>query len=154
MDPLTIAESAVDAIVANALATISNCAAAIPITLSRDWANQKVPNEPGVYAVFEGGNLVYVGESGSLRDRMIDLLDSRHHQLRRNIGRKLFRHHAGFEDANSRTKFPPPIELQVEDYIQRTLKIAHYPIYLGRKEIEEKLFETKSPKYNIKGRRS
>lgn len=154
MNPLTTSEAEAEDTIAGVLSTISKSAKALPIRLSRDWAGQNVPDTPGVYVVFEGGDLVYVGESGSLRSRMIDLLDSRHHQLRRNIGRKLFERHPRFKDANSRTKFPPLIEQLLQDHIERNLRVTFYPVYLGRKEIEEKLFAARHPKYNIKGRRS
>ena len=56
------------------------------IRLSREWASE-FPDESGVYAAFENGDLVYIGETGKLSGRMTDLLDTRHHSLRRNIGK-------------------------------------------------------------------
>ena len=154
MNPLSITEAAAEDIMDTVLTSLADETKAIPITLSRDWAYQKVPDGPGVYVVFEGKAIVYVGESGSLQKRMIDLLDSRHHQLRRNIGRAIYSRHKAFVDASSKAKFPPAIELLLNSYIQRNLRVAHYPVFLGRREIEEKLFEKEHPIYNIKGRRS
>ena len=57
--------------------------------LSSKWV-KSFPNKPGVYVAFEGSKIVYVGETGNIRGRMKDLLDTRHHNLRRNIGRLKF----------------------------------------------------------------
>jgi hypothetical protein len=36
--------------------------------------------------LFENGMLVYVGESGSISGRVMDMLNSRHHTVRRALG--------------------------------------------------------------------
>lgn len=59
------------------------------IVLTRQWT-ATIPSKAGVYALKENNELVYVGETGNLRGRMNDLLDSRHHTVRRSIGKKLF----------------------------------------------------------------
>ena len=55
------------------------------VTLTRQWANT-IPSKAGVYAFKQDNKVVYVGETGNLRGRMKDLLDSRHHTIRRSIG--------------------------------------------------------------------
>jgi len=123
------------------------------ILLTREWANA-ITDQQGVYLVFAKDTLVYVGESGCIRKRMVDLLDSRHHQLRRNIGDALFRNRRGFKKASSKDKFPPQIEKLLETYIRENLKVVAFPIYLGRAEIEEHIYEAVKPVYNKKGRRT
>ena len=59
------------------------------IVLTRAWAST-VTNKPGVYAIKENNRIIYVGESGNLRGRMTELLNSRQHIIRRTIGKKLF----------------------------------------------------------------
>ena len=44
-----------------------------PIRLTRDWANS-FPNQSAVYLFREEGEICYVGESGSIRGRMNDIL--------------------------------------------------------------------------------
>jgi hypothetical protein len=107
-----------------------------PITLSRKWALQ-APSEAGVYALKEGGNLIYVGETGNLRGRMSDLLDSRQHSLRRTLGEKLYRGHDGFLKATASLKFPSEIETLLDSHMVTNLSIAYLPVPLGRKELEE-----------------
>jgi len=53
------------------------------------WSNS-FPPYPGVYIACKDDIIVYVGETGSLRGRMNDLRDTRHHTLRRHIGFELF----------------------------------------------------------------
>ena len=55
------------------------------IILTRDWARQ-FPKEAGVYVLFEGDELVYTGETSSIRERVTDYLNTMHHTVRRKIG--------------------------------------------------------------------
>jgi hypothetical protein len=124
------------------------------IFLTRQWTSS-VPNKPGVYVIKERGIIVYVGESGNLRGRMKDLLDSRHHTVRRTIGRKLFSDIEDFTMATSRAKFPEHIEQSLNDHICKNLTIAYLEVQLGRKELEERIQSLipEELKLNIRGRR-
>lgn len=68
---------------------------------------------------------------------MNDLLDRRHHTLRRSIGEKYFSKEDGYIKATTRTKFPVHIKSLVNDHICKRLKIAFLVVPLGRKELEE-----------------
>ena len=122
------------------------------VDLSNDWKNE-FPEKPGVYVAFENRKVVYVGETGNIRGRMNDLRDSRHHSLRRNIGRVEFSTLKGYKNANSKEKFPPHIEKKVDDWLKERIKISVLSTKLGRKELEEKIVQRHSPKYNKKGQR-
>lgn len=122
------------------------------VELFSDWV-KGFPTKPGIYVAFEDGNLVYVGETGNIRGRMRDLQDSRHHSLRRNIGRHNFSSELGYEDANTKKKFPKQIEKKVDHWLRERIKISVLPTKLGCKELEEKLIEKYNPKYNKKGQR-
>ena len=117
------------------------------IVLTRQWTSS-IPSKAGVYALKEETELVYIGETGNLRGRMTDLLDSRHHTVRRSIGKKLFSHHEGFIQATTKNKFPDHIEILVNEHICNNLRIAFLPVSLGRKELEE--FIEKNIKEDIK----
>lgn len=111
------------------------------------------PNTAGVYAIWKGKELIYVGESGNVRKRINrDLKDTRNHALRKNIGREEFSDQKGFEEANSRKKFPDKFEKKVNDYL-KTCKISFIAVELGRVELEEMIVNTRKPKYNIKKKR-
>lgn len=109
------------------------------IDLTLDWI-KKMPSEPGIYAVFEKDKLVYIGESGNIKGRMKDLRDSRHHQLRRNIGKIKFSDIEGYIDANSKVKFPEHIDNEIDNYLNRKCLVSILPLYFGRKEFEEYIF--------------
>lgn len=124
------------------------------IIMSRAWTAE-FPKEAGVYAIKEEGQIVYVGETGDLRGRMNDLLDSRHHTVRRTIGERYFSNLKGFEKATNKKKFPKKIEKKVNSYICDNLKVASMEVALGRKELEE-LIESEIPKdlsLNKRGKR-
>jgi len=122
------------------------------VELSRVWANT-ILSKPGTYAAFENGKVVYVGETGNMRERMKDLLDSRHHTLRRNIGRYNFSKLDGYHSANSKEKFPPHIEEKVISWLTDRITISVLATDLGRKELEERLIEKFHPIYNEKEKR-
>lgn len=106
------------------------------IIMTRSWARD-IPEEAGVYAMKENDRIVYVGETGNLQGRMFDLLDSRHHTVRRTIGEKFFFETDGFTKATTKKKFPEHIEVLVNDHICTKLSLAYLEVPLGRKELEE-----------------
>lgn len=122
------------------------------LTLSNLGRNN-LPSEPGVYAIFEREMLVYIGETGNIRRRIRDMRNTRNHQLRRNVGGLNFSKIKGYRKADSRTKFPAKIEKRLNRWIENKFKIRVLPLYLGRKEFEEYIYEEYKPKYNQKGRR-
>ena len=125
------------------------------IKLSREWIKRKFQSEPGVYIVFEHGKLVYVGETGNIRKRIRDLLDTRNHTLRRSIGKRHFAEETGYKDASSSRKFPEHIERKIIDYMEKNLKICALPINVGRKELEERIQDKYRGKlYNQRSRRA
>lgn len=124
----------------------------IPLVLSREWA-RRFPTEAGVYAVFDNGTLIYLGETGSLSARMADFLDSRNHVLRRSLGNALFKDMDGFRRASAHERFPDHIEVRINEYIESQLTAAAVVVPLGRAEIEEQLAGKYRPPYNSKGKR-
>ncbi|GAG99609.1 unnamed protein product [marine sediment metagenome] len=121
---------------------------------SPDWKESFEPKS-GVYAVWEKGEErpVYAGETANLKERMSDFEDSRHHTLRRTIGKKKFEHMEGFEKATTKKKFPEHIEKLVGNYFRENLMVACLPIYFGRKEVEEYIDEKFHPTYHRRKRR-
>ncbi len=106
------------------------------IVLSRNWA-RLAPNEAGVYVLRRGEQSLYVGETGNLRGRMLDLLDSRQHSVRRTLGARLYGDQEGFVKATPSRKFPPQFEQLMNEYITSNLMVAYVVVPLGRKELEE-----------------
>lgn len=123
-------------------------------SLTTEWANT-FPDEAGVYALRENNQIIYVGETGNIKGRMKDLLDSRHHTVRRTIGERHFSKIKGFKKATTRLKFPAKIEEMVNTYIQKNIQVSCVEVPLGRKELEE-LVEAKIHKdirLNKRGKR-
>jgi len=123
-----------------------------PIELTRDWANS-FPNQSAVYLFREDGEICYVGESGSLQGRMNDILNTKNHTVRRNLGNSHYSEHPNYEKATSKKSFTNEIELMLNDRIQKHLTLSYIVVHLGRKELEEKLYAKLKPKYNLKGKR-
>jgi len=77
--------------------------------ISKEWL-MTFDTGAGVYMIKEEGEICYVGETGSLRKRMKDLLDTRNHSLRRTIGNKRFSDKEGYEVGTASKKFPVKFE--------------------------------------------
>jgi hypothetical protein len=122
------------------------------IELTRAWASN-FPSVPGVYIFRDKEEIIYVGETGSLRGRMKDMIDTRNHVLRRNIGNKLYRDINGFKPATARIKFIDVIEDILNTHIKEDLTVCCMAVELGRKELEEKIQKEFKPEYNQKGLR-
>lgn len=94
-----------------------------------------------------------MGETGLLRSRMKDLLDTRNHVLRRKIGNTKFIKLPGFQKATSSKNFNPGIEDKLNKWIESNLEISTLAVDLGRKELEEFIYDKyDKPKYNSKGK--
>lgn len=106
------------------------------VIMTREWAS-KILSTPGVYVLKEGDDIVYVGETGDLKGRMTDLLDSRHHTVRRTIGERFYSSIDGFQMTTTKKKFPEHIERLVNEHICTRLDLAFIEVKLGRKELEE-----------------
>lgn len=124
------------------------------VNLTRQWANT-MPSSAGVYIFKENGKIVYVGETGNLRRRMKDLLDSRHHNIRRTIGAMYYSNIGGFLKATNKIKFPPHIEILVNDHIIHKMEFGYPEVSLGRKELEKMIekFTGKDIRLNNRGKR-
>jgi hypothetical protein len=122
------------------------------IGLTRAWASN-FPSTPGVYIFWDKKTVIYVGETGNLKGRMKDMIDTRNHTLRRSLGKKLFSSSKGFQPATARLKFIDTIENMLNTHIKQNLTVCCLPVSLGRKELEEKIQLEKRPEYNQKGLR-
>lgn len=122
------------------------------ILLTKDWLEQ-FDVKAGVYALFEGDSICYIGETGCLKKRMRDMFDSRNHVIRRKLGSILFSDHKGYIKANASNKHDNQTEALIEDYMKAKMQLICLPILWGRKEFEEYITEKYKPVYNTRGQR-
>jgi GIY-YIG catalytic domain-containing protein len=118
--------------------------------LTLEW--KKTFNDgPGVYVIEIDNEVVYVGETSNLQERMNDLRNTKNHTVRRNLGNDLFKRHKGYFKATSKKSFVESIEKKLVNYMIKHLKIRTLPLDLGRKELEEYIMDTYGkPMYNIR----
>lgn len=124
----------------------------VQIQFTKDWA-RFAPITAGVYAIYEGENIIYVGESGSLRGRMRDLRRTMNHTFRRSLGRSLYTDHPEFAPATSKRKFSATIESSLSAYMESGIRIRVLTVLFGRAEFEEFLISKYNPKLNKKTKR-
>ncbi len=100
-------------------------------SLSKDWLSL-FPLSTALYAIYDSGVLVYIGETGNIRKRMSDLTRTVNHSFRRSLGYRLF----GYR-ATSRTKFKPVDEMALNVYFEKNITIGFLELSFGRLEVEE-----------------
>ncbi|MBY8961802.1 GIY-YIG nuclease family protein [Flavobacterium sp. D11R37] len=97
----------------------------------RLWRLDNIPSVPGVYAFFDAdGNILYVGESGNLRERKNEVNRTVNHSFRRQIGS------VKFQGIKSGNKFCGEVESQLDDYFSTYLYVSFIEVNFGRLEIE------------------
>ena len=84
---------------------------------------------------------------------MVDMLDTRHHILRRKLGVNHFSGVKGYEKATSRIKYISEIEEMVNNCLKKNMKFSFLVLKLGRKELEELIMTEYKPKYNSASKR-
>jgi hypothetical protein len=104
-------------------------------------------DEPGVYAIFLDGKIIYCGETASLRGRMGDLTRTLNHTFRRKFGHDKFSTHEQYLKAGSKRKFPDAIEKLLDEEMCK-LSVKTMPVVIGRREIEEAIVQAYAPIYN------
>ena len=114
---------------------------------------RKLLMTPAFTCLKKATKILYVGETGNLRERMTDLIYTRKHAFRRTIGATLFSDHAEFKKATLRKTFPDVIESLVEGYIRGRLQVFYKKVNLGRKELEELIQSNYSKSNSIKQNR-
>ena len=111
------------------------------VDLSTEWINT-FSTKAGVYAVYQGQAMIYIGETGCIRKRMNDLRNTMNHTLRRLLGEKMFSTRSDYKRASSTQKYSPEIESELEKWMCQNLQISSIPVSLGRKELEERITST------------
>jgi hypothetical protein len=98
---------------------------------TKEW-RLNIPNSPGVYALYEKNNkLLYIGESGNLRERMNEINRTVNHSFRKQIG------FLRFGGVKSKKKFEIDVESKLDLFFAEELYVAFIEVYFGRLEIEE-----------------
>lgn len=96
------------------------------------WRKNNIPAAPGVYALFEKNNkLLYIGESGNLRERMNEINRTVNHTFRKQLG------FLRFNGVKSGKKFDVEVEDKLDNFFAEELYVAFIEVYFRRLEIEK-----------------
>jgi hypothetical protein len=101
----------------------------LKFSYNTNW-NKQFPKSPGIYAIFENSELIYIGQTSELRSRMSDIRRTYNHTFRKKLG--LLK----FKGKIINNKFSDEIEEKVTNYMVENLSFTHYVIPFGRIEIE------------------
>ena len=98
------------------------------------WRKEVVPDFPGVYALYEKVDsnyvLLYIGETGNLRERMSDICRTINHTFRGKLG------HHRFQATKIKGKFESAIENLLNNFFDESLYASFLQVNFGRTEIE------------------
>ena len=72
-------------------------------------AFERAPAKAGIYGIWKGETLEYVGETGNLKKRIGDLRDTRNHTFRHSIG-KAYKERTDFDMGSTSIKFDKATE--------------------------------------------
>jgi hypothetical protein len=97
------------------------------------WSRQ-FKDAPAVYAFFRKDELIYIGETASLKKRMSDIRRTYNHTFRKQIGKREFN-----AITNSKGVFSNDIEVTLNLYFEENISMTHYYINFGRSEAESYL---------------
>ena len=98
------------------------------------WANLNFPRGSGVYAIFEDSeNLLYIGETGNLQERIEELNRTVNHSFRKQLG------FIRFNGIKSNKKFTEEVEFKLDKFYENNLFISYIEVNFGRMEIETHL---------------
>lgn len=103
-----------------------------------NWAAQ-FPDEAGVQAIRQKADnvVIYIGQTGNIKERMEDLLETRNHSARRTLGHRLYKEMIGYEKADQSNKFPAEFEILLDKHVTAELQVAYLKVKLGRLELVE-----------------
>lgn len=111
----------------------------IKFSFDKNWSNN-FTKSAGLYGVFNKEELLYVGESASIKERMKEIKRTINHSFRKKLGKHLYNN-----AILTKGKFDLEIEKLLNDFYLTNIYISFIEVEFGRKEIEEELIK-KNPK--------
>lgn len=97
----------------------------------KQWRLNFIPSVPGVYAFFDAnGAILYIGETGNLRERMNEVNRTVNHSFRRQLGC------TKYSGIKSKKKFSLDIEVLLDAFFDEHLYVSFIEVNFGRLEIE------------------
>ncbi|MFA8451907.1 MAG: hypothetical protein ACEPOW_14525 [Bacteroidales bacterium] len=107
----------------------------VKFDFNRNWSSN-FPNRSGVYAVYEINELLYIGETANLKERMKEIKRTYNHAFRKKLGEIRFN---GIIEKQG--KYSEKIESQMNEFYREKLYISFIEVNFGRIEIESHLIE-------------
>ncbi len=119
----------------------------IKFTFDKKWSDN-FPKKAGIYGIFYKENLVYVGESANLKERMKEVKRTYNHSFRRKLG-KFLQPNAIIENG----KFTKELETLLDENYIKYLSFTYKEVIFGRIEIENYLMQRNEGVLNSIGKR-
>lgn len=104
-------------------------------SFDRSWSSN-FPNKAGIYAIFDKGKLVYVGETANIKERMKEVKRTYNHSFRKKLGRFLIK-----DAIITKGKFEESLELRLNDYYLDRISFSYKELNFGRLEVESHLIQ-------------
>jgi predicted GIY-YIG superfamily endonuclease len=107
----------------------------IKFSFDKNWSNN-FTKLAGVYAVFCNDDLLYIGESASIKERMKEIKRTINHSFRKKLGKHLFN-----DAVLTKGKYDLEIENSLNEYYLTNIYVSFIEVEFGRIEIEEELIK-------------
>jgi predicted GIY-YIG superfamily endonuclease len=119
-----------------------------PFEFTADF-RKALPTKGGVYVVFHERDVIYVGETTSLRHRLgVHMRNPENHVLALKLARLLYDKANGNGSAGSTRKFKESHKAATREWIRQNLSVSYVHLPIGRKELEERLVGKYDPEFN------
>lgn len=105
----------------------------IRFDFDRKWSSN-FPAKAGIYAIFDNEELIYIGETANIKERMKEVKRTYNHSFRRKLGKHL---NQGAVIENG--KFDEVIELALNGYFTNQISFSFKVLNFGRLEVESHL---------------
>lgn len=120
----------------------------IPFSRDKGWSS-KFPYKAGIYAIYDHGELIYIGESANLKLRMQEIKRTYNHSIKRILNN---RHYKGVLEGRV---YSAEIEEKLNQHLLEHVTFAAKELNFGRLEMESYLMHrNKSKVLNKIGRRN
>lgn len=106
---------------------------AIKFNFDKKWSSN-FPSRAGIYAIYDIDQLVYVGETANLKERMKEVKRTYNHSFRKKLGKFLVE---GSKVVKG--KFEETLELKLNDYYLERINFRYKELNFGRLEVESYL---------------
>lgn len=112
----------------------------ISFNRNKSWTRNNFPDGPGIYAIFDKRDLIYIGESANIRLRMQEIKRTYNHSIKKILNKKYFK------QSLIGNKYCDDTEAKIDHHLLEHITFSALPLNFGRLEMESYLLHRNAKK--------